>query len=197
MSHRSSGLPVCFPSWGTRVQIAGGYLCETGILLSVMSCYKYIITLCHRWVSFLKHQSSLTIYWLPSSKSNFRFPFLFAGKQMEVAVFHKLFFPFAETWKRRHGERRQGGMRHGAMETWRHGDIKRKRETEAQAILPNPFAFLLCKGKFAVYQFVDEEKTGSWPICKKAKVTKRTCPLSNPTAHLCWAQTSYKKTSVP
>ncbi len=29
----SSGSPVCFPSWGTRVQSPGVYLCETGILL--------------------------------------------------------------------------------------------------------------------------------------------------------------------
>ncbi len=26
MSHWSSGLPVCFPSWGTRVQSPGGYI---------------------------------------------------------------------------------------------------------------------------------------------------------------------------
>jgi hypothetical protein len=39
MTHWSSGLPVCFPSWGTRVQSPGGYLCETGILLLVLSCY--------------------------------------------------------------------------------------------------------------------------------------------------------------
>jgi hypothetical protein len=35
----SSGLPICFPSWGTRVQSPGGYLCETGILLLALSCY--------------------------------------------------------------------------------------------------------------------------------------------------------------
>jgi hypothetical protein len=39
MSHWSSGLPVCLPSQGTRVQIPWGYLCETGILLLVLSCY--------------------------------------------------------------------------------------------------------------------------------------------------------------
>ncbi len=39
MSHWSSGLPVCFLSWGTRVQSPGGYLCETGILLLALSCY--------------------------------------------------------------------------------------------------------------------------------------------------------------
>jgi hypothetical protein len=31
--HWSSGPPVCYPLWGTRVQSSGGYLCETGILL--------------------------------------------------------------------------------------------------------------------------------------------------------------------
>ncbi len=36
-SHWSSGPTLCFPSWGTRVQSPGGYLCETGILL--LSCY--------------------------------------------------------------------------------------------------------------------------------------------------------------
>jgi hypothetical protein len=39
MSHWSSGLPVCFPSQGTQVQIPGGYLCETRILLLAFSRY--------------------------------------------------------------------------------------------------------------------------------------------------------------
>ncbi len=39
MSHWSSGLPVCFPSWGTRVQSPGGYFCETRILLLALSHY--------------------------------------------------------------------------------------------------------------------------------------------------------------
>jgi hypothetical protein len=39
MSHWSSGPPVCFPSWGTRVQSPGGYLCETKILLLALSRY--------------------------------------------------------------------------------------------------------------------------------------------------------------
>jgi hypothetical protein len=39
MSHWSSGLPVCFLSWGTRVQSLGGYLCETGIFLLALSRY--------------------------------------------------------------------------------------------------------------------------------------------------------------
>jgi hypothetical protein len=33
MSNWSSGLPVCFLSWGARVLSPGGYICETGILL--------------------------------------------------------------------------------------------------------------------------------------------------------------------
>ncbi len=33
---------VCFPSWGTRVQSPGGYLCETGILLLALSCYRML-----------------------------------------------------------------------------------------------------------------------------------------------------------
>jgi hypothetical protein len=37
--HWSSGPPICFSSWGTRVQSPGGYLCETGILLLALSCY--------------------------------------------------------------------------------------------------------------------------------------------------------------
>ncbi len=37
--HWSSGPPVCFPSWGTRAQSPGGYLCETGILLLALSRY--------------------------------------------------------------------------------------------------------------------------------------------------------------
>jgi hypothetical protein len=39
MSHWSSGLPVCFPLWGTRVQSPGGYFCVTGILLLALSRY--------------------------------------------------------------------------------------------------------------------------------------------------------------
>jgi hypothetical protein len=38
-SHWSSGSTLCFPSWGTRVQSTGGYLCETGILLLALSRY--------------------------------------------------------------------------------------------------------------------------------------------------------------
>jgi hypothetical protein len=37
--HWSSGPPVCFPSWGTRVQSPGGYLCGTGNLLLALSHY--------------------------------------------------------------------------------------------------------------------------------------------------------------
>ncbi len=37
--HWSSGPPVCFPSWETRVQSPGGYLCEIGILLLALSHY--------------------------------------------------------------------------------------------------------------------------------------------------------------
>ncbi len=40
MSHWSSGLPVCFQSQGTHVQIPRGYFCETGILLSALSRFK-------------------------------------------------------------------------------------------------------------------------------------------------------------
>jgi hypothetical protein len=39
MSHWSSGLPVSFPSQGPRFKSPGGYLCETGILLLVLSRY--------------------------------------------------------------------------------------------------------------------------------------------------------------
>jgi hypothetical protein len=39
MSHWFSGLPVCFLSQGTQVQITWGDLCETGILLIALSCY--------------------------------------------------------------------------------------------------------------------------------------------------------------
>ncbi len=39
MSHWSSGLTLCFPSQGAWVQIPGGYLCETRILLLALSRY--------------------------------------------------------------------------------------------------------------------------------------------------------------
>jgi hypothetical protein len=38
-SHWSSGLPVCFPSQGTKVQIPWGDLFEAGILLLTLSRY--------------------------------------------------------------------------------------------------------------------------------------------------------------
>jgi hypothetical protein len=37
--HWSSAQPICFLSWGTRVQSPGGSLCKTGILLLAFSCY--------------------------------------------------------------------------------------------------------------------------------------------------------------
>jgi hypothetical protein len=37
--HWSSGPPVCFPLWGNQVQSPGVDLCETGILLLVLSRY--------------------------------------------------------------------------------------------------------------------------------------------------------------
>ncbi len=52
MSHWFSGLPVCFPSWGTLVQSPGGYLSETGILLLAMSCYKSLFGKYHLTFSF-------------------------------------------------------------------------------------------------------------------------------------------------
>jgi hypothetical protein len=75
-----------------------------------------------------------------------------------------------ETWK--HGELetwRHGDLvtwSHGDMKTWRHGDLKRK--TEAQAIFLNPFpACSLCKLKFAIGPFADEETNGSYQgVCK-------------------------------
>jgi hypothetical protein len=39
MSHWSSGLPVCFTSQGNGFKTPGGYLCETRILLLVLSRY--------------------------------------------------------------------------------------------------------------------------------------------------------------
>ncbi len=39
MSHWSSGLPVCFLSQETQVQIPWGDLCATGILLLALSRY--------------------------------------------------------------------------------------------------------------------------------------------------------------
>jgi hypothetical protein len=40
--HWSSGPPICFMSWGTRVQPPGGYLCETGIFLLALSLYNTV-----------------------------------------------------------------------------------------------------------------------------------------------------------
>ncbi len=48
--HWSSGPPVGFPSWGTRVQSPMGYLCETGILLLVLSCYNTVYLVPGIWM---------------------------------------------------------------------------------------------------------------------------------------------------
>ncbi len=40
--HRSSGPLICFLPWWTHIQSPGEYLCETGILLLALSCYKII-----------------------------------------------------------------------------------------------------------------------------------------------------------
>jgi hypothetical protein len=66
-----------------------------------------------------------------------------------------------EKW--RHGDVET--WRHTDMDTWiwRHGDIKRK--TEAQAIFLNPSTSCsLCKQKFLVCPFVDEETHKSYPF---------------------------------
>ncbi len=45
--HWSNGPPICFPSWGTRIQSRGEYLDETRILLLALSCstsYKQKVT---------------------------------------------------------------------------------------------------------------------------------------------------------
>ncbi len=51
MSQWSSGLPICFPSWGARVQSLGEYLCETGILLLALCRYMVILPECRRFLT--------------------------------------------------------------------------------------------------------------------------------------------------
>ncbi len=49
------------------------------------------------------------------------------------------------------------------METWR----KEKQKTEAQAIFLNPFSVcFLCKRKFVICLFADEETNKSFPFAK-------------------------------
>jgi hypothetical protein len=87
-----------------------------------------------------------------------------------------------ETLRWKHGDidmetRKHGEMRHRDMEAWiwRHGDIERK--TEAQSIFLNPFTVCsLCKQKFVVCQFVDEDTIGSYPFANGL----------NGLAHLCY-----------
>jgi hypothetical protein len=66
MSHWSSGLPICFPSWCTRVQSPGGYFCETRILLFVFVLYRYnSVILSERYHAHMKTST----YTLPTTLS--------------------------------------------------------------------------------------------------------------------------------
>jgi hypothetical protein len=69
-----------------------------------------------------------------------------------------------KTW--RHGD--MDIWRYGDMVAWTHGYMKtsnRKRKTEAQAIFLNPFTFYsLCKRKFVICPFVNEETNRSYPF---------------------------------
>jgi hypothetical protein len=61
-SHWSIVSTLCFPSWGTRVQSPGGYLCETRILLLALSRYigdSNVIDQCGLVWGWLHPESSL------------------------------------------------------------------------------------------------------------------------------------------
>jgi hypothetical protein len=77
----SSGQPVCFPSWGTRVQSSGGYLYETRILLLSLSRYSlllcfYMITFehtgckCCLWTGFIYHTNKDLYMYISRHKSS-------------------------------------------------------------------------------------------------------------------------------
>ncbi len=64
MSHWSSGLPVCFPSQGTQVQIPWGDLCETGILLLALSRYSMALLCLLRWFHCIYEVSVMGLHLL-------------------------------------------------------------------------------------------------------------------------------------
>jgi hypothetical protein len=63
MSHWSSGLPICFPSQGTRVQIPKGVLSETEILLLAMSRYTALILVQRKGDKGLQNPHNLDYSW--------------------------------------------------------------------------------------------------------------------------------------
>jgi hypothetical protein len=63
MSHWSSGLPICFPSWGTRVLSSGGYLCETGILLLACLATNFELQNVEWWTS----SEEICYFWYSSA----------------------------------------------------------------------------------------------------------------------------------
>ncbi len=73
MSHWSSGLPVCFPSWGTGVQSPGGYLCETGIHLLACLATECCIQLQYRIYSVMYAVRSVYTVCMYSSRWESRF----------------------------------------------------------------------------------------------------------------------------
>jgi hypothetical protein len=56
-----------------------------------------------------------------------------------------------------------------------------KQKTEAPSDFPQfIYCLLICKRKFVICPFVDEETNGRFFVCKQTKRTKRTCPSMFP-----------------
>ncbi len=85
MSHWSSGLPVCFPSQGTQVQIPWGVLVCNRVSLLAMSRYNIIIT---TW--FFLHTSSILYFWTGRLA-----PTLHVGNKNNIYTAVKKFFCMA------------------------------------------------------------------------------------------------------
>ncbi len=85
--------------------------------------------------TFLKQQSFITVYRLPTKKNKLQFPFAAKKKKFALSIFLKQqtntscrfpldYFPFAEFWK--HEDMDMETWRNVDIETWRygHGDIE-------------------------------------------------------------------------
>ncbi len=93
-----------------------------------------------RWARLLKQQLSITIYCLPTKKTNFHIPFPFAANKQKFAVsifrlqktigscrFPLVPFSVSSVFRlRKHGDI------HGDMETWKHADMQTWRPADME-----------------------------------------------------------------
>ncbi len=110
-----------------------------------------------RWAHLLKQQSSITVYCLPTGKTNFHFPFQFAANNFDflfAAKKWKLLFSVNFTLYLRNSRDMETSNRKQKMEDGSPGDF---------SLIHLPF--VLCSN--GCLSFVDEETNGSYPFSNR------------------------------